>query len=299
MATQTATTGNLENAQNIIIAQALYTGEYNAPCAQLIEHFKLPKGSKQMTVPKVGQMTAQALVDGIDLVASSDIGMTTTDLTTGEVGLKVILTEKLIYQENEDVYAMVGRQMGDAMARYKDRAIISLFSALNGGTTLGVDNANLQINGAVGIVAWATSHKFPNPVYVVHHPNALANLSANTMAIGAGAGVVQVAYYNGIMGGLSEQLLRDFWSLKINGVSFFHDGNIDKVAGQDSGYGAIFSKSAMCILEGYAPSVKREEDISLRAWEIVSVSDYGVFELDDTYGAPLLYEIGNLSTTST
>ena len=96
MAIQTATTGQLENAQNIILAQSRYTMEHNAPCAQLIEHFTLPQGAKQMTVPKVAQMSAAALTDGVDMVSSADIGMTTTDLTTGEVGLKVILTDKLV-----------------------------------------------------------------------------------------------------------------------------------------------------------------------------------------------------------
>ena len=50
---QTATTGNLENAQKIIIAASRYTEEHNAPAMALIESFTLPKGSKQVTVPKV------------------------------------------------------------------------------------------------------------------------------------------------------------------------------------------------------------------------------------------------------
>ncbi len=299
MAIQTATTGNLENAQNIILAESRYTAEHNAPCAQLIEHFNLSKGAKQMTVPKVGQMTAVALTDGVDLVSSSDIGMTTIDLTTGEVGLKVILTDKLVRQENEDVFRMVGRQMGNAMARKKNRDIIALFTALNGGTTLGVDNASLTVSMATAVVAYATANKFPNPVYVVHHPNCLAFLSRSIMAIGAGSGVVHTQYYSGIMGSVSEELLRNYWAININGVNFYQTGDIDKYSTEDSGYGAIFSKSAMCILESLAPTTARERDESLRATEVILVSDYGVFELDDTYGAPMLYEIGAISTTAT
>jgi len=295
MAIQTATTGPLDDAQNIIIAKSRYTAEHEAPCAQLIEHFTLAQGQKQMTVPKVSQMTAQSLTDGVDLVDSEDIGMTTTDLTCSEVGLKVILTDKLLRQENEDVFNMVGVQMGDAMARKKDTDIIALFTGLNGGTTLGVDNASLTLPMATSCVAYATAHKFPKPVFVVHHPNALANLAKATMGVGAAA----TTYFNGIMQGVSEDLLRNFWALNVNGVNFFHDGNIAKDGSNDSGYGAIFSKGAMCIIESKAPTVERERDASLRAWEVVIVSDYGVFELDDGYGAPMLYEIGDLDTTST
>ena len=74
---QTATTGNLENAQRIIISTARYVEEHNAPAMNLIEQFTLPKGSKQVTVPKVGQMEMSDLVDGQDIIDEEDIGMTT------------------------------------------------------------------------------------------------------------------------------------------------------------------------------------------------------------------------------
>ena len=117
---QTATTGNLENAQRIIIASARYTEEHNAPALALIEQFSLPKGSKQVTVPKVGQMTMSDLVDGQDIIDEEDIGMTTVDLTASEVGAKVILTDKLVRQAADNVFSMIGRQLGDGMARKKD-----------------------------------------------------------------------------------------------------------------------------------------------------------------------------------
>jgi len=44
---QTATTGNLENAQRIIIAAARYTEEHNAPAMALIESFSLPRAQSR------------------------------------------------------------------------------------------------------------------------------------------------------------------------------------------------------------------------------------------------------------
>ena len=38
------------------------------------------------------------------------------------------------------------------------------------------------------------------------------------------------------------------FKFNISGVDFYQDGNIDKIAGVDSGYGAIFSKSAACFI---------------------------------------------------
>ncbi len=290
MPIQTATTGNLESASNVMLAQARYTQEFNMPTANLVEHFTLGKGEKQLTVPKVGTMTAQNLIDGQDIIDSEDIPLSTTDLTSAEVGLKVILTDKLLQQFNQDVFKMVGRIMGDAMARKKERDLQALFSGLNGGTALGADNNSLNLVAASGCTVFAFSNKFPTPVSVVHHPNAIGYLAMNASAIGA-------TYYAGILQGLSEEFLRNFWKIKINGVNFFQSGEIDKIAGTDSGYGAIFSKGAMCIIESKAIRTEKQRDASLRAWEVVVTSDYGVFELDDSYGAPMRYEIGALSTT--
>ena len=93
---QMSTTGNLENAQKIIIGAARYTEEHNAPALALIESFSLGKGEKQVTVPKVGQMTMSDLQDGIDIVEEEDVGMTTVDLTASEVGAKVIITDNFL-----------------------------------------------------------------------------------------------------------------------------------------------------------------------------------------------------------
>ena len=284
------TTGQLENAQRIAIEEARYTMEHNMPLVNLIEHMTLKQGEKQVTVPKVGQFDFADLIDGVDLEDEQEIGMTTSDLTSGEVGAKIVLTDKLARQENESVFQMVGRQFGDGAARKKDRDIIALFSALNGGTVLGADNKNMSLANLAACIAFAKSGKFPGPVFVVHHPNA-------GYATVASAAVVPSATYP-IPNGWSEELLKQFYKFAVNQVMVFEDGNIDKIAGVDSGYGAIASKNAMVCLDSKGFSTERERDASLRATEIVATADYGCFELDDTYGAAMQYEIGAPSTSA-
>lgn len=296
MTIQTATTGNLASAQKIIIAAVRFYGEQNAPCANLIEKFSLGQGAKQITVPKVGQNEASDLTDGVDIVNTEEIGMTTVDLAPLEVGLKVIVTDKLVRQEQPSVFAMVGRQMGNAMARKRDKDVIALFTALNSTTVLGADGKYLNIKNASACTGYASGNyggePLPQPISCVHHPNAIAHLARSASSIAS-------VYYTGIMGSFSESLLRNFWKLNINNVNFYSDGNIVKESTVDSGKGAIFSKSAMAIVESQAPRVERERDASLRATEIVIVSDYGCFELEDEFGFPMQYEIGNLTTSDT
>ena len=290
---QTATTGNLENAQKIIISSARYTEEHNAPALALIEQFSLPKGAKTVTVPKVGSMSMSDLVDGQDIIDEEEIGMTTIDLTASEVGAKVILTDKLVRQSANNVFSIIGRQMGDGMARKKDTDVIALYTGLNSGTTLGADGRSMTAANVHAIISNAKANKFGSQLYILHHPNAVAALSKEA-ATTAGNNAE-------ITSGWSADLLSNFYSglRPINGVSIFEDGNIeiDTSAGDDSGYGVIADKTALAALTSVDTRTERQRDASLRATEIVMTADYGVFELDDTKGAPVLFEIGDLATS--
>ena len=289
---QTATTGNLERASKIIIASASYTEEHNAPALALIEPFTLPKGAKSVTVPKVAQMSMSDLVDGQDIIDEQDIGMTTVSLTAAEVGAKVIITDKLLREQVDNVFSMIGRQLGEGMARKKDTDVIALWPNLNSGTILSADNAAWTTAIVHNAIAYAKEKKFGNQLYIVHHPNAVAKLSQ--------AAATTADNNAELSSGWSVDLLKNFYSglRPINGVSIFEDGNIEKIGATDSAYGVIADKTAMAYLSSVDTRTERERDASLRAWEVVMTADYGVFELDDSRGAPFRAEIGTLITTS-
>ena len=291
MAIQTASTGNLDSAQKIIIATSRYTEEHNAPAMALIEQFSLPKGAKQVTVPKIKQMSMNDLTDGVDIVDDEDIGMSTVDLTSAEVGAKVILTDKLIRQMSENVFTIIGRQLGDGMARKKDTDVIALYSALNDGTAFSADGQNFSSANVHAAIARAKANKFGAAIYILHHPNAVAHLAKEAATVASGSTSVP----SELTSGWSVDRLKNFWSglRPINNVPIFEDGNIAKISGTDSGYGVIADKSAMAVLNSMETRTERQRDASLRGTEVVMVSDYGVFELDDDRGAPFRSEIGD------
>ena len=289
---QTATTGNLENAQKIIISSARYTEEHNAPAMALTEKFNLPKGAKQVTVPKVGQMTMSDLQDGVDIIDEEDIGMTTVDLTAAEVGAKVILTDKLVRQSAPNVFSIIGRQMGDGMARKKDKDVLALYTNLNGGTKLGAATKFMKASNVQGIIAYAKANNFGSQLYILHHPNAVAYLSKES-AVAASSGSSPIPE------GWSQDLLANFWSglRPMNNVAIFEDGNITEDSSGD-GIGVIADKSAMATLSSVDTRTERQRDASLRATEVVMTADYGVFELDDTRGAGVTFDVTALATNN-
>ena len=289
---QTATTGNLENAQRTIIAAARYTEEHNAPAMALIEKFTLGKGEKTVTVPKVGQMSMSDLVDGQDIIDEEEIGMTTVDLTASEVGAKVILTDKLVRQSAPNVMAIIGRQLGDGMARKKDTDVHSLYTNLNGGTKLGTAGTSFKVTNVQGIITYAKANKFGSQLYILHHPNAVAYLSKEAATVGTTAG-------GAIPDGWTADLLKNFFSglRPLNNVPIFEDGNLS-VDSSDDAIGVIADKSAMAVLVSVDTRTERQRDASLRATEVVMTADYGVFELDDSRGAPLTFDAAALATNN-
>ena len=274
---QTATTGNLENAQRIILASARYTEEHNAPALALIESFTLPKGAKQVTVPKVAQMSMSDLVDGQDIIDEEEIGMTTVDLTAAEVGAKVILTDKLVRQAADNVMTMVGRQLGDGMARKKDNDVTALYSGFS--VDLGASGRDFDIANVAAAVAYAKGSNFGNQLYINHHPFTVFDLAKE--AAGTAATYPMTP-------GWSQDLLGNFWSgiRPIFGVPIFEDGNITRTTAAAT-VGVIADKSALAVLKSVDTRTERQRDASLRATELVMTADYGVFELDDSRGAAL------------
>ncbi len=294
MPIQTATTDQLENAQNVVIGEWRFTAEHNAPCIHLIDRFKLAKGDKTYRFPKVGQATFAALSDGIDMVDSQSIGLTYVDASPSEIGAKFILTDKLVRQSSDAAFRVIGRQLGDGMSRKRDEDIITLFASLD--YSWGADNAILGKIQSMGVCTLATTYKFIKPVFAIHHPNALGSLAKSIEGIAGSTLASVISYYNSSWK-VGESVLNDFFVTMINGIRFYQDGNIAKIAAVDSGYGCIASKGAMALVESLAPTVERERDASLRATEVNMVADYIAVEVDGTMGASLRYEIGNLRTT--
>jgi hypothetical protein len=284
---QNATTGNLENAQKIIIATARYTEEHNAPAMNLIEQFNLPKGNKQVTVPKVGQMSMSDLVDGLDIVDEEEIGMTTVDLTASEVGAKIILTDKLVRQSAQNVFSIIGRQLGDGMARKKDVDVLALYSGFS--TDLGAAGRSMSLANVSATVAYAKGKKFGSQVYIVQHPFAVWDV-ANT--------AVTASTTYPVPHGWSEDLLGNFFSglRPMNGVPIFEDGNIS-IDSSDDAVGVCADKSALAVLKSVDTRTERQRDASLRATEVVMTADYGVFELDDSKGVALTLDAATPATS--
>jgi len=249
---------------------------------QLCEHFTLPKGASTLSIPKVGQMEAADLTDGVDMVNSQDIGMTVDQVDTEEVGLKVILTDKLVRQLNQDVWAIVGRQVGDAMGRKKDKDLIALLDSLTA-TNDGTDALTLAFYAAVATILNAVPA--PKPINCVVHPYQAHPLKTAVAVSGT---------YPLPQAGLTVDMIKDWHVGTWAAVPCFEDGNITLAT---TAKGGMFSRSCLGYLQSKADGSERQRDASLRGSELVMVSDYEAFIIDSTYGREMHFTCAAPVTT--
>ena len=302
MASQNATTGNLSGVQETIINAARFVHEHNAPSWQLIEKIPLPQGASTVRVPNVGQFTVSDLVDGQDMTDEQSIGLTYVDLTSTERGAKIIVTDKLVRQNGTTpIFSMIGRQFGDAAARKQDRDTQALYSALNSGTAFGSSGSSMGIGAFAGAIARArgggrtasseTGNESFNPTYAIVHPHTAFDVVQSATAIGSGTSMK-------VNDQREERYLQSFFTgISFNGVDLFESGNINVDSSGDM-TGVIAQRDALVGLTSVSWRTERQRDASARGFELNHVSDYGVFELDDSKGAPLLYDAGVPGTSS-
>ena len=293
---QTSTTVNLSSAMKRTITAARYTAEHNAVASRFVTTFKLDDGNDRVISPKVGQFTLQNLSEGVDISNEQAIGMSTVTLTTGEVGGKIIITDVLERRNGTtDVYRMIGKQFGDAEARKKDTDIHAFYSALNGGTTYGLATVALSVGNLMAMIAKGRGKNPPfRATYAVFHPHQTFGFATSATIAGMRTG--STSRMANINDEEERKIMSKWWKWDVAGCSVYEDGNL--TADSSSDYtGVIAEEGALYMITSREYRQKTDEDISLRAKEVVVVADYGVGELDDTLGAGAQFD-GNAPSDS-
>jgi len=258
-----------------VLEKARFTAQFKAIMASLCWNIKKElHDGKNVNVPYFGTVTASSLTEGVDMTSSEDMEDTLVTITPGEVGCKIILTDKLVRDNNEDIKAAAGRILGDAMEYKRDYDLIGQLddatTSLGSGSTASMG----QIAAARALLsgnAVSSGGPAPQPYAVVLHPFVTVDLvdvlTPTTPATETGAGG----------GSLGDQVLRNYTIGKLFGMPIIEDGNIPTGTCK-GGCFATGEGGALILATADEWSIEPERDASLRATELNIVGEYGVGE---------------------
>ena len=278
-----------------VLENARFTSEFIAEMSKLVWNIRKElHDGKNVNVPYWGTITARNLTEGVDNTASETMADTLVTITPGEVGAKIILTDKLVRDNNEDVKAAAGRLLGNAMELKRDQDLLGqLDDATNslgaGGTaTMGqVAAARAQLKGN----PVSSGGPAPGQLVIVHHPYVTLDIVDVLTPLVPVAGTTSVS-----MAPMADDVVRNYAVGRLFGMPWIEDGNIDTTTIANSAKGGVFAVGeggSIILATALEWEIEPERDASMRATELNVVGEYGVGE----YLAGWIVELNHDATT--
>jgi hypothetical protein len=271
----TTTLAQLTDTIPTVISQARYTETFNYPMAALVQNIEKGKGKgSTVNIPYWGVFAASALTEGTDMTATQTMADTNVQITLNEIGCKVILTDNLIEDDQEDVKGIAGTLLGSAMGLKRDQDLVALFD--NGTTSIPGTNTDLTM-GVIAAsrallqgLAVSSGGPCPGPYTGVIHPYSALDLVDVVTPI-----VPTATYSNAQAGAVTDDILRNYTIGRLFGITLIEDGNIT-VDGTGDMKGGVIGPQSIILATAREWNVEPERDASLRAWELNCVGRYGV-----------------------
>jgi hypothetical protein len=301
---------NVGNYLRLMIATARNTPQAEGNLTTLFQNDPLPNHmGTSWNSTKFGTLTAFSLQAGVDMTQQQALTGTNVSVTPAEVGVQIVLTRKGVAQWNEDTAERAGVAMRNAMDRKKDTDIGGLFSGFSrrvgaAAAVFSMGHIGAGISRLAGganttgaaIVAGTGVDVNDGPFFFVVRPESVHHLLRSVIG-GPGAAAPTVGTTSPTLsaGGLGEEKARVGQAKalgEINGATGYRNANLAKDTSDDVS-GFIGEKGAIVYVpmsyEGLGAGMK-DPDVSLRAFEINMVEDYGFAELDDNKGVELLLD---------
>lgn len=274
------TVADLGDTIDLIHQKAIHARQFAAVMSGLSWTIRQGKGSS-VNVPYFNEGVARTLTEGVDNIIEETMQDTNVAVTYYEAGLKVILTNNVIEDNNEDLIAAAGVFLGNAYEKKLDNDLLTLLAS--GGTTLGGASTTLTMGhiaaGRATLMGNPTSAGGPAPtpyVCVIHPFSELDLVDVLTpivpVVLAASIG------YGATPGSITDEIIRNYSIGRLFGMPIIDDGNFSFTGTTDVKQGVFSAGTPGGII--YAPRrqpvIEPEKDASLRGIELNYYGRYGV-----------------------
>jgi N4-gp56 family major capsid protein len=223
-------------------------------------------------------ISAAAVDEGSDL-ANTAVNTTKVTLTAAEVGVMIMVKDLLAesdvlaeLSENSEYAQLLGR----ALAAKLDTDLAALFAGLNGGAPVGTSGSDLTVDNFLEALFTLENNNARGPLRCVLHPVQYNDL--RTSIKGA----------TGLVFGAAEDVVRSGLVGTLFGVEVVQTSVCPTANSAADRVGAMFSAEALGLLTKRPPRIELQRDASARGTEVVATMAYGVGELIDTAGVPIV-----------
>jgi HK97 family phage major capsid protein len=222
-------------------------------------------------------VAAAAVAEGSDL-ANTAVNTTAVTITAAEVGVMILVKDLLAesdvleeLSENSEYAQMLGR----ALATKLDTDLAALFAALNSGAPVGTSGSDMTVDHFLEALYTLEAHDARGPFSCVLHPVQYGDLRNSIKgATGIAFGAEEIVR-TGVVGTL--------FGVEVVATSVCATAN----SGADR-VGAMFGPDAIGLVTKRPPRIELQRDASARGTELVATVAYGVGELVDTAGVPIV-----------
>ena len=279
------TTSDLADTIETVLESARFTAKHKAIMRNL--SWKIDRTAHknpQARVPYWNTVTAGSLTEGVDMANPQDITDTLVTVTPAEYGCQVLLTDKVVRDDSEDVIRAAGRILGDAMELHCDQLLLA---ELGDGTNDLGSAGTATLGHLAAAYAILSGVPAPKPYACVMHPYALLDL------VDVFTPIIPTTNTSPVTGGsVTDSVLRNYQIGRLFGVPIYEEGNISTTTG-DGGMFSSGEGGGLISVMAKDWEVEPERDASLRATELNIVGEYGAGE----YLANYIVELSHDCTT--
>ncbi len=272
------TTTDIDDIIEIALAEARYTVQANTFVQNLVT-VKDISGSpaKSARFPKFGAITATQVEEGTDYTSHADLTTSSVEIPVKEVVAGTIITDLAKASSREDIGIAAGRVLGNAIAKYIEQDLIGLFADFTA-NQVGTTNEDITVPNWIKAKTLLAAQNAPEPYFAVVSPyveeDLIQLLSGNTNQFGDS---------------VTEEIVRTGYVGNPYGVVTYRSGNLVQDVNGDVRC-AMFSREAIGMVIKWDPRIEIQRDASLRGYEVIMTTAYGIDTIDANFGCSMLLD---------
>lgn len=274
--TDSGSTGEMVQTEvvNLAVIEALYA---NSIMLDLVTVTDITgENTKAAEYPAMPRLTSAGLTEGTD-ASNTAVNTGSSTVTAAEVGIMVTPTDLLLVSSPATL-DMFASEMGRSLAEKMDTDLTALLAALNGGTAVGSTGVNMTDDDLSDAVFTLELANVARPYNTVLHPRQYADLRNDVSSAGGNIFSSQVGNDLARTGKIDE----------LYGAFLFQSSTVPTANTAADRAGGMFNPLALAIAFKWRPRTETQRDASLRGTEIVVTSAYGVGEISDSRGVPIV-----------